>query len=843
MAVNPSILFKRWTYRIFAPDITLRETYESFKKLLKYDARAHELMAEFEMLYYDDNKKDIAALRQRYKQLGKAVQKMVDCLEQMDPGVCSDLKEYFRKFDFYISFLLAPPKIDSSPPFIYQLSSSALSSDKVGNKAFHLAELTMLNASVPEGFVVSVSSFHLFIEYNSLRSKLDDMFTKIDIYSSVSLKKYAEKLQQLILSAKIPSKIRMDIDTASDHIENQRSYPVRFAVRSSAVGEDVSGRSFAGQYKTILAVNRAELPDAYLQILASKYAPQALFYRISLGLSDEETPMAVLVMAMIDAKASGVIYSRDPTTEENDTILVQSIHGAGEALVSGKVSGDTFIIAGKSHAIIKKQQKHRKYKMVMGDDCLICVPTSEQEQQTMSITDKQARELARAASALEDFYNCPQDVEWALTSEDVIFILQSRALAIMKKMACNEGSKDDRQIITESLFTGGEKAAGGTACGHLYVAGTNYPLDGMPDGSILFTENTPPFLIQIMHRVVGVIAAQGSIASHFATVCREAGIPLLVGIDLPRTALAHGDLVTMDADNKAIYSGRVETLLAKKISTDSPLESSWHKRLRAVLAFITPLKLVNHYSPEFVPSSCRSLHDIIRFSHEKAMQIMFSFGGHSGLRRNKRKLESSLPIDVFLVDVGGGICKEFRHEKNISPAHICSVPFLAVWKGLSDKDIDWSSRSHFDWKTYDTVMMAGGIISKNAGELTSYAVIGLDYLHFAMRFGYHFTQIDALCSSDYQENYCLMRFAGGGGDYHGRALRIQFLTNILKKTGFEVDVRADLLDVRVSGVNSDFLIERLEILGRLLAVTRLMDMALKDDAMVDWCVKEFLRKI
>lgn len=841
MAFNPSILFKHWTYRIFSPDTILQETYRAFKRLLKHDAHAHELMAELEMMYHDNSREDLTALQKRYRQLGKAVHGMVDCLKEMNPGAYGDLQDYFRKFDFYINFLLSPPLADSSPPFLYHLSSPVDSPGQVGNKAFHLAELRRINASTPEAFVLSASSFHLFIEHNSLRNKIDDILAKTDIYSSSSLKKYSGRLQELILSAKIPANITADMEEACDHIESQGKYPVRFAVRSSAVGEDESGRSFAGQYKTILAVSRADLANAYLQVLASKYSPQALFYRISLGLSDEETAMAVIVMEMITARAGGVIYSREPTEERNDTILVQSVHGGGEALVSGTLSPDTFIISRKNYTVIRKQQKYRTNKLVTGVNRLINVPLPEQEQQTMSITDEQARQLARSGADLEHLYGCPQDVEWVINDENIIFILQSRSLAIRNKTTSGHENQDYRQIDREPLLSGGEKAAGGTAHGLLYIAGEDYPLDDIPEGSILFTKNTPPSLIQVMNRLVGVISKQGGTASHFATVCREAGIPLLTGIDLSLPPLAHGELITLDADNKNIYSGKIETLLKGKKTGNSSEKTPWFKRLRAVLDFITPLKLIDPYSSQFVPGSCRSLHDIIRFSHEKAMQIMFSLGSGSGLYGKKRKLESKLPIEVFLVDVGGGICKDFKNENNIPPDHICSVPFTAVWKGLSNKDIDWPPRNHFDWKTYDTVMMAGGIVAKDASELASYAVIGLDYLHFAMKFGYHFTQVDALCGATRQDNYCLMRFSGGGGNYHGRSLRIQFLINILEKTGFKVDVRADLLDARMIGVDSETLAGKLEILGRLLATTRLMDMVLKSNAMVEWCVEEFFQ--
>ena len=110
-----------------------------------------------------------------------------------------------------------------------------------------------------------------------------------------------------------------------------------------------------------------------------------------------------------------------------------------------------------------------------------------------------------------------------------------------------------------------------------------------------------------------------------------------------------------------------------------------------------------------------------------------------------------------------------------------------------------------------------------------------------IRFGYHFTVIDALCEPDATTSYCTMRFAGGGGDFEGRELRIVYLTKVLNRLGFEVTVKGDLLDARCSGISAPILMERIESLGKLLGITKQMDMRLKNAEMVEEQVDEFFQ--
>ncbi len=807
-------LFKHWSYRIFAPGTIMREKYEAFKLLLRYDARCHEQMAEFQDLLHGDRREDISRIRIRFDLFSDQIAGMVSCLETMAPGKYVTLKDYHKKFDFYVRFLLAPPEIDISPPFVLPLNEINSAYKNIGNKAKNLAILkNELDAPVPQGFAVTSNSFHYFIEYNNLREKIDDLLSELNIDSTHSLDWISGQLMERILTADMPPDIEQAMLACYDELEQAANRKVITAVRSSAISED-GECSFAGQYTTLLDVTREKLTGTYLKVLASKYSPEALCYRIRNGLSDEETAMSVLVLEMVPAKSSGVLYTRSPLHEagQGDKLYLHVIRGLGEALVSGAIVPDQYILTREEHPrILDRKEKYR------------------------AVTEKQVEILGRWGMSIEKYFQTSQDIEWAIDNDDTLYFLQSRPLHISAPIEV----PPEREVVEKDLvvvFDGCERAAPGVAAGEVYRIDDNHKLENVPFGAVLVTRDTPPNFVQVINRLAAVVAERGSRASHFATVAREFGVPFLTGSTNAGTILEHGSLVTVDGDQGAVYQGEIESMIRK----DAPHseKNQYHRTLKEVLGFIAPLELIEPAAKNFIPEGCRSMHDIIRFCHEKAVQSMFSTG-RPGTGRGALKLVADLPLDVFLFDVGGGIAAGKQESGDVPFAEITCVPFLALWRGLDHPDVQWKQKP-FDWDAYDKIELAGGIPpARDSFAFASYAVIGSDYLHFNIRFGYHFTIVDVLCGESATENYCMLRFAGGGGDFDHRSLRIDFITSILEQLEFAVEKKGDMLEGRLAGLESSVMQDKLDMLGRLLGATKLMDMVLENEQMVILCVDDF----
>ncbi|HIP38277.1 MAG TPA: hypothetical protein EYG88_02630 [Desulfocapsa sulfexigens] len=812
-------LFKHWTYRVFAPGAVLRTTYEAFQKLLSFDSRSHEMMADLESLYYQGKKEDFYKISLKYEALSKNVKGMVDSLEQMAPGSYVDLPAYYKKFDFYSRFFLAPPKLNFGEPFVLQFSDKELSNEYTGSKTGTLVELSRsLNLTIPAGFVITTNCFSYLLEYNNLRPAINALLGETDLSAVAHLSEISSNIKQLISDAEIPPDVEKAILAAQDLLqkESEKSWDQLCAVRSSALSED-GQCSFAGQYSSCLNVKPDQLIAAYIEVLCSKYSPEALAYRINCGLSDEETPMAVMVLQMVEAAAAGVVYTSDPSGSREDELFVHSTKGLGDSVVSGTVIPEVFSVSK--------------------EECqLTCAPVSEDK----SLTEDQILDLAEKSIRIEHHFNGPQDIEWAMQKDGSFVFLQSRDLHVYG----HETKADEKvAVATDSmLFCGGKMASSGAICAKAWCLEAETSIDKIGQGDILVIRETLPSYVRVLHQVSGVIAELGSAAGHFATVCREFGVPLLLGVGKDIHCIKHGQLITLSADTNAVYSGNtlhsIEAVPVYKQNKDLP----FFKKLRNVLDFVTPLNLLDPKSKTFLPDSCRSLHDIIRFSHEMAVQTMFSISERcSTIKGGKKKLQTQLPFEVYLVDVDEGLDKSVSDLDEISVDLIHSVPFKALWHGLNHSDISWGEQIHYDWKGYDRMVMSDAFAFQSSFDSASYAVLGKYYLNINIRFGYHFTMIDALCEPGSTTSYCTMRFAGGGGEFEGRELRITFLETILGRLGFDVEIKGDLLDARLSGISSDILVERIESLGKLLGLTKQMDMHLKSLEMVDEQIERFFQ--
>ena len=831
-------LFKHWSLRLLAPERVLQDTYEAFRTLLDFDGKSHALMAEFAALYHEGRREDLARTRSRYRHFAEAVAGMITALEQMQPGQAGTLREYFNKYDFYVRLLLAPPEAFLIPPFVLT-HDSLVEPTLVGNKSHRLLRLKhAAKARIPDGFTITTTTFGLLVTHNRLRPAIDLLLAGIDPASGASLDAASRALITLVQQMEIPDHVARAILGEYDRLVAFRSGEApKVAVRSSALNEDGS-HSFAGQYHSVLGVDRAGLLAAYLEVIASKYTPQALLYRIHAGIGDEETAMAVLVVAMVDAVASGVVYTRDPAATGNGALLVHAIHGLGLPLVGGETVPDVYVFPPDSETPGESIAGSQQHQVVLRDGQVREEPLAQDLVATRPLSREQASELAGVARNVEEFFGGPQDIEWALDGGQHLCILQSRPL-----------QREDRSPPPETavvlppglhpLLAGARRAAGGIASGivHHFDPGE---ADLPAAGTILVSRHVAPSLVRHIPKLAAVICEQGSITGHFATVCREFGVVLLVEAAGARILLPPGAEVTVDGYGGSVYPGRIPALLARQGQGPQNEDSPRTRKLRALLDYITPLHLLDPAAPDFRPQSCRSLHDIIRYAHEKAVQTMFGLGGIAGGASARcRRLATELPLDIYLLDVGGAFVD--NGTETVAPAALRSRPFLALWQGLSHPEVDWHSHPHFDWKGFGDMALAGGIAAGGDKDFASYAVVGADYLNLNMRFGFHFTLLDCLCGGESRANYCQLRFAGGGGDERGRAARITLLQRILARLGFEVSIRGDLLDARLLGYPAAELHTVLVEVGRLLGLTKLLDMVLREDE-IEERVARFFRE-
>jgi pyruvate,water dikinase len=362
----------------------------------------------------------------------------------------------------------------------------------------------------------------------------------------------------------------------------------------------------------------------------------------------------------------------------------------------------------------------------------------------------------------------------------------------------------------------------------------------VPSGAVLVAPRTTPRLAPVLPRVAALVTDVGSAAGHLALVAREYGIPALVDTLQASQVLPPGEVVTVDAYRGRVYRGRVEELL-RYGKPPPPLETPSLEKLRSVAALIVPLTLVDRRSPNFRPENCRTYHDIARFAHEKAIQEMFGLMDRVAAGRvpalRLLKLETPLPLNLHLVDLGDGLAS---HETPVPTRDIISRPMRALWRGISHPGITWAGPVPVNVGGFLQVLGQSAIRPPEKFWDKTYAIVGANYVNYACRLGYHFQSVDSYIGDVPDNNYINFTFKGGAADDTRRVRRIRLIAQVLERLGFDLEIHGDVIRGRFRKHPAPEMEERLDLLGRLMAYVRQLDMLMSDDQIGQTLADRFL---
>jgi pyruvate,water dikinase len=820
----------RWAERVFTPDKVVQLQFSLFQALLREDRKCLKLITKLEEIYRRPLPSDWSRIAMLIRSLSTTIERLISSLQTMQPEAYTELTKSYNRISDLLDKLLPKPEISSSPPYSLLLETAWKYPELLGGKAMALARvLRETDIPVQTGFVVTTRAFFAFLEENNLQPIIARELRGLNLQRPERLAKIAGRLQRLIMEGTIPQTVRKSVLDCMDQIAGTGPSST-WAVRSSAIAED-GDASFAGQYDSVLNVNREDIFTAYKTVLASKYSPTALTYRLHCGLADPEVPMAALILPMIDSRASGVMYSLDPLdTSEGEYLVITAVRGLGTCLVDGSTIPDLLLVS-------RKNSDHFWAKRAAPTQNDSVAPTADlSEKKSLCLDDATASLLARWGLELEALAGAPQDVEWTQDQDGKLFILQSRPIrvsqAALPEIPGNDETGDTPPPVvhTANLLEMGTPASVGIATGPVYHLAGEENLQLVPEGSILVSPGIPPSLVPLVHKVRAVLSEHGSKASHFASVAREFGLPLIVGLGNLAASLEPGRVVTVDAYRGVVYEGEVRELVTWQEKQKGKPPSPFQQRMAPLIDLISHLNLTDPSSADFAPGNCRTFHDLVRFVHEKGTQEMFSLVDARGPGLHRAKLlETEIPIIMQVLDLGQGLIEAACNKKSVSPADFQSTPMLAVWEGLSDREITWAKGLlHLDWDRFDQV--SGGIFSlKSSSYLASYALVARDYAHLLFRFGYHFAVVDAFAGERPEENHIQFRFKGGGGSPDKKVWRLLMLGKVLKHFGFVVNIQEDMLEAKCMRLDSRASQLRLQVLGYLLGCTPLLDMALESE--------------
>ncbi|EPR44269.1 PEP-utilizing protein mobile region [Desulfovibrio sp. X2] len=437
--------------------------------------------------------------------------------------------------------------------------------------------------------------------------------------------------------------------------------------------------------------------------------------------------------------------------------------------------------------------------------------------------------LASAARTLENALGGPPALTWAMDQGGRLLALDVSVCTPPPESVRVAGL--DRILAgAERILSGGATVQSGVAAGRVVHVDEHTDPSALPPGAVLVARAAAPSLSPLLRRAAAVVTEMGSATGHLATIARECRLPAVFGLQDARARLPEDTEVTVDAGAGVVYRGVIEPLLDFQASAPEfgPTDPEY-LTLRRLLRFIRPLSISHPSDEGFAAANCRTFHDIIHFCHEQAMEELLELSArHPDLEQAAtRPLELPVPLDLFVLDLGGGVAPEAGQR--LGPEDLTSRPLRALLRGLASPSA---------WDNAPMALHLGDVfagLGRSTAALDApgqgysgrnLAVAARTYCNVSLRMGYHFNVIDSWLGDTPGQNYVYYRFVGGFADEARRGRRAELVRRALSRLGFRVEVRGDLVTARLRMGEREEIELTLSRLGELTGFTRQLDLAM-----------------
>ncbi|MFH1984244.1 MAG: PEP/pyruvate-binding domain-containing protein [Pseudomonadota bacterium] len=826
------------------------EKYDNFQRLQESNAELLDIISDAEEKLNGETVFGAGYLLRLATRTVFHAGRMVYSLDRLSDGRYGQLKQVWERIGADINTRLSTTRRRLPAPWVMPFDAVGRDmADVVGGKSANLGEVHgAAGLPVPAGFAITTSSFEAFLTHNNLVEAINRLKMELSDERPETLDRLSARVNDLIMSSEIPPPVAEAITSAvKDRIPPGPGGALpAVALRSSAVGEDGGEVSFAGQYSSLLGVHPDALMDGYRQVLASLFSPRAVAYRILKGIRADDIAMGVVCQQMIAARASGILFTRDPTGQRAGAMIINATWGLGTVVADGEVTPDTYwLSADAPHPVLERRlaTKHRRLQWSAETGAVTASAVPQAWQNAPCLNDAQLHTLAVYGSRLETHFGSPQDVEWALDEAGALIVLQSRPLTAVHR----QRSEATPPVAGHDLLAeGGDVACAGVGAGPVHVVLNDEDLNRFPENGVLAAPHSSPRLVMVMHKASAIITCAGSVTGHMASLAREFNLPTILNLPEAVTLAAPGALITVDANSGRVYRGRVEELLSEPCRRPHRMiTTQMYQWLKDLTALIVPLNLTDPDSPGFSPAACRTVHDIMRLVHEVGYREMFQISDLATDRTGLSvRLDAGLPLDLYVIDLGGGITAEASGNRQITNEQVTSDPFRALLGGMTCDALIRRSPAPVNLGGFLSVfsrqMLSPPTIHTERFGEKSYAIISDKYLNFSSRVGYHFSILDTFCGPEEAKNYVNFEFKGGAADDLRRNRRARVIQRILSALGFWTQVRGDRIQARFGKQTAQKIKYVLDQLGRLVMYTRQMDMLMTDEASVDRLAACFL---
>lgn len=433
----------------------------------------------------------------------------------------------------------------------------------VGGKGANLGELTQKGLDVPPGFCITAGAYVHFIDFAELDDVIRELIRGLDEENSDMLQGVSKAIQNRINSGEIPEDLKNEIIGAyREFSEKINLSNPEVAVRSSATAEDLPEASFAGQQDTYLHISGEEELIKYVRkCWASLWTARAIYYRVKQDFEHFDVSLSVVIQKMVNSEKSGVMFTANPVNSNTNEMMINASWGLGEAVVSGTVTPDEYLVDKKSKTVTEKHIAEKNIMVVKRQDGVgteeikIADYLGEDKVNDQCLTDEEIMTLINYGIKIEEMYGSHQDIEWGFDKDTKkLYILQSRPITTLK------GDKEMKEIKEQKelkMLVRGLPASPGIGRGKVRNIKDISEIGRVEDGDILVTVMTNPDMVPAMRKAAAVVTDDGGRTCHAAIVSRELGIPCIVGAKNASQILVEGLEITVDASRGVVYEGLV----------------------------------------------------------------------------------------------------------------------------------------------------------------------------------------------------------------------------------------------------------------------------------------------
>ncbi len=864
----------------------LKARYHAFRIFLENNGIALELLATIDNQLI---RGEAAEIRSLTENLLAVTGELVDGLNLLANDAHAPLYAFHGRMSERVLGVLDEFNVGPVGAFCIPLDEQLQDASQIaGRKAANLARMRRLSLPVPNGFVCTTVAGRRFLGMGKLAADIRRLLRSLE-QGQIDLNRAANRIKSIVMDTPLPDDLAQALENAYSQLaatesgNNENGGPLAISVRSSGVAEDSLERSFAGQYTSILNVVGVQaLFIAYKEVIASGFSARAISYRLNAGLSHLDCEIAVLCQVMAKVDCAGVLFTVDPSDHESGRMLISAVPGLGTLAVGGASPADLYRPLRAAITENSDSSENRcaiwltdeQVELLMdgaqiSNKTIREVPKEDGGVRLESVPDEEAASpllsaetlsrLIHFGQLLENLWGMPQDIEWAYSQHSGLALLQARPLRLAAK------GKRRRSVDKAERLLSGICASSGQITGCVRIVHSIKDLIELDKNNGEELADRPWILVlpqsvvdasNLLALCVGAIIDIGNPTDHLSCIARELGIPMLTGTENGTAKLKNGQWVILDADSCVVRAASASTgdtalkayrermknektmgpfdrLTRLRASTISPEREQLRKML-------IPLNLTDAYGSTFSLLECRSIHDIIRYTHEMAVLAMFDTGDMimdyaGGLLR---PLDIGVPFSFLVIDLGGGLRrhqesflrKQLAMHKPLGQDDILSIPLMALCEGLTTPGLSWHSAP--DAAAFSTVMSKAMVDTRGSRPAGSfnYALAARDYINLNARVEFHFAMLDAICGRDTHANYIRFRFKGGGAGLERGHRRALFLQHVLEQNGFYTTVIDDLITASLTGASKELVYRQLVMIGRLLGFSRFLDGVMSEDA-------------